>query len=128
MFDRALARQPDQRYATANDLVRDIRSLSTHLTGAVDVEAGTQVVRQEDLKSAVPATRVDPQAARDRARAPAATQPIKAAPATRSVPVVPVVVAVALLAAGGGAYAMRDTLFGERGSRTACRRPIPPRR
>jgi serine/threonine-protein kinase len=113
VFDRALARQPNQRYATASDFARDVRNLSTRLTGAVDVEAGTQVVRAEELKAAVPATRVDPQAARERARAPAATQPVRAAPARRAVPVLPIAGVAVLLVASGGAYAMRDTLFGD---------------
>jgi hypothetical protein len=114
VFDRALARQPNQRYATANDFAKDVRNLATRLTGAVDVEAGTQVVRAEELKAAVPATRVDPQAAKERARAPAATQPVRATPAGRGVPVLPIAAVAVLLAASGGAYAMRDRLFGSR--------------
>jgi serine/threonine-protein kinase len=112
VFDRALARQPNQRYATASDFARDVRNLSTRLTGAVDVEAGTQVVRAEELKAAVPATRVDPAAAKERARAPAATQPVRATPARRGAPVLPIAAVAVLLAASGGAYAMRGTLFG----------------
>ncbi|HMV33518.1 MAG TPA: serine/threonine-protein kinase, partial [Gemmatimonadales bacterium] len=60
VIDRALARNPDQRYRAAGEFAREVKALATHSMGAVDAEAGTQVVKPEDLKAAVPATRVDP--------------------------------------------------------------------
>jgi serine/threonine-protein kinase len=127
VFDRALARQPSQRYANASDLARDVRNLATRLTGTVDVDAGTQVVRAEELKAAVPATRVDPLAAKERARAPAATQPARAVPARRGVPILPIAAVGVLLAASGGAYAMRDRLFGTGGTAATPADTAPPR-
>jgi len=112
VLDRALARGPAERYPSAQDFARDIRNLSTHLTGKVDVEAGTQMVRQEELKAAIPATRIDPMATRDKPRAPAATQVAKPLAARRSMPVLPIALVATVAAAAGGAYAMRDRLFG----------------
>ncbi len=112
VLDRALMRNPNDRYKSAGDFARDVRNLATHSTGQVDVEAGTQKVRPEDLKGIPPATRVDPLSAEKRRKAPASTQPVPAAPAKKSVPVVPIAVAAILLAGGGGVYAMRDRLFG----------------
>jgi serine/threonine-protein kinase len=114
VLDRALARNPNDRYKNAADFGRDIRNLATHVTGPVDVEAGTQKVRAEDLRAAPPPTRVDPAAARERSKPPASTQPVTRPPVKekKGLPVVPIAAAVVLLAAGGGVYAMRDRLFG----------------
>jgi serine/threonine-protein kinase len=117
ILDRALARVPAERYRTAGDFGRDVRSVATHLTGAVDVEAGTQKVRVEDMRGAPPPTRVDPAVAGQRARPGPSTQPVRTAPAKRSVPALAIVLAVALLAMGGGVYAMRDRLFSSGGER-----------
>jgi serine/threonine protein kinase len=112
VVDRALARNPNDRHKNAAELGREVRGLTSEATGQVDVEAGTQVVRAEGLKGAPPATRVDPLAAREKTKAPPSTQAIRGAPAKRGFPLVPVTVGVLLLAAGGGAYALRDRLFG----------------
>lgn len=115
VIDRALARSPADRYRTAGDFARDVKGLSSVLTGQVDAEAGTQVVRQEDLKSAVPATRVDPAAGRAVKPAPKA-QPASgepgSPPARSSLPMVPIAIAVAVLAVGGGGFVFKDAIFG----------------
>ena len=115
VMDRALARSPAERFRTAGDFAREVKGLSSVLTGQVDAEAGTQVVRPEDLKAAVPATRVDPAAGRAVKPAPkpqAAAAPPGGAPAGTRLPLVPIAVAVAVLAVGGGGYAFRDAIFG----------------
>jgi serine/threonine-protein kinase len=112
VFDRALARNPNDRYRAASDFARDVRGLSTHATGQVDVEAGTQKVRAEDLKAAMPATRVDPAAGAVRPKAPPGTEKLAARPTKKGVPVLPVTIAVLVFAVGGGILAMRDRLFG----------------
>jgi eukaryotic-like serine/threonine-protein kinase len=114
VLNRALARNPNERHKNAADLAREIHGLSTRATGKVDVEAGTQVVRADELKAAMPATRVDPLAAREKPKAPTpATGKVRPAAQTKQgLPMIPVAVGVLLLAAGGGAYAMKDRLFG----------------
>jgi serine/threonine-protein kinase len=113
VLDRALARSPNDRYQNAGDLARDVRGLTTHATGQVDVDAGTQVVRADELKAAaLPGTRVDPLAAKDRPKAPTVAAPLPKATVQKGFPVVPVAVTVLLLAAGGGAFALKDRLFG----------------
>jgi serine/threonine protein kinase len=112
VFDRALARNPQARYQSANDFAREVRSLTTHATGQVDVEAGTQKVRPEELKAVMPATRVDPAAGAIRPKAPAERDQLQARPEKKGLPTVAMVTAVALLAVAGGAFALRDRLFG----------------
>jgi serine/threonine-protein kinase len=116
VLDRVLARSPAGRYPQAADLARAVRELDRSITGMVDVEAGTQVVRPEDLRAIVPPTRVDAAARPSRpveTATPAGTAGITApARAGRSFPLVPIAVGVVLLAVGGGSYAMRETLFG----------------
>ncbi len=116
VLDRALSRMPDHRYKNAGDFARDVRALASVSTGMVDAEAGTQVVRQEDLKAAVPATRVDPAAARS-VKGAAGTQPIAAAPraaapARKGAPVMPIAAGVAVVVLAGGGFLMKDKLFG----------------
>ncbi len=129
VMDRALARAPSERYADAADFARDVRKLATTMTGSVDVEAGTQVVRPEDLKAALPPTRVDPAAAAARVKEPPRTSVAQLEPAKQSVPLVPIAAAVVVLAIGGGVYAMRGSLFGRRHPGGYHRRPghDPPR-
>ena len=114
VIDRALARTPGDRYRSAGDLAREVKSLASHFTGAVDVEAGTQVVRPEVLKGAVPATRVDPAAAARAGKSGPRTPAAGAQPAapTKGVPIVAVAIAALVVAAGGGAIAFKDRLFG----------------
>ncbi|MDH4132162.1 MAG: protein kinase [Gemmatimonadota bacterium] len=114
VVDRVLARSPAGRYPHAADFARAVRELDRSITGMVDLEAGTQVVRPEDLKAALPATRVDAAARPSRpaeTAAPAGTARMPA-PAKKGLPLVPIAVGVVALAVGGGSYAMRDTLFG----------------
>ncbi len=110
LMDRTLARTPSGRYAHAADLARDVRRLRTTITGAVDVEAGTQVVHADEIRAAIPPTRIDPQAAMPRARA--ATPPTNRAPAELAVrkgpPLVPIAATVVVLAVAGGLYVMRN--------------------
>ena len=114
VMNRALARSPEQRYRTANDMARDIRGLNRALTGAVDVEAGTQVVKAEDLKGAVPATRVDAAAAaRTKPVAPPAAAPVVKQPGARMVPIAAGLLVVAL---GAGAFAFKDRIMGGSGA------------
>ena len=117
VLDRVLARNPSMRYPSSADFGRDLRNVVQSSTGmiAVDVEAGTQVVKSEDLKQAVPATRVDP-AAKAAARGGATRpQPAVAAapvPAKGGFPVVPVAVGVVAVAIGVGAWAIKGGLGG----------------
>ncbi len=112
VMDRALARTPTDRYASSADFGRDVRALSGSLTGAVDIEAGTQVVQSGGARGAgtVPQTRIDP--ARVKPKAPAADESPRPAPRQKSFPVVPVAVGVVLIAALGGTLAFKDALFG----------------
>ncbi len=109
VMDRALGRSPEQRYRTANDMARDIRGLTRSLTGAVDVEAGTQVVQAPALKGAVPATRVDAAAA---ARAKPVAAPAALPVAKKGAPIVPIAAAVLVMALGAGGYAFKDRILG----------------
>jgi hypothetical protein len=79
------------------------------MTGAVDVEAGTQVVRAEELKAAIPPTRVDPKAGLPKAKADAApAREVGASPPEKkSSMVVPIAAVVVLAAAGGGMLLLR---------------------
>jgi serine/threonine-protein kinase len=120
VMDRALARSPEQRYRTANDMARDIRGLTRSLTGAVDVEAGTQVVQAPELKGAVPATRVDAAAA---ARAKPVAAPAALPVAKKGAPIVPIAAAVLVMALGAGAFAFKDRLQGGGGTDSL---PGPP--
>ncbi|MBK8004497.1 MAG: protein kinase [Gemmatimonadetes bacterium] len=111
VLDRVLARNPAMRYPSSADFGRDLSNVVQSSTGmiAVDVEAGTQVVKAEDLKQAVPATRVDP-AARAVKGSPTRAQPAAAAPALPAkggFPVVPVAVGVVAVAIGVGAWALK---------------------
>ena len=120
VIDRALARSPDQRYRSAGDFARDVKALATHSMGAVDVEAGTQVVKAEELKAAVPATRVDPAAGRAPRAAPptqlAGARAAGAAPARTGLPMVPIAVAAAVIVLGGGGFLFKDKLLGGGGA------------
>ena len=127
VLDRALARNPNERYRSASEFAREIRGLSTHATGQVDVEAGTQKVRPEDLKAAMPATRVDPAGGALRPKAAPGSEPPSTRPAKKGIPAVPVAIAVLLLAAGGGAIAMRDRLFGGAAAVVPDSATTPPR-
>ncbi len=114
VIDRALARTPGDRYRSAGEFAREVRALVAQTTGQVDVEAGTQVVRPQDLKAPVPATRVDPAAGRAAKPSPPTQGAAAAKPAARKsgLPLVPIVVGVLALVAGGG-YAFRGALFGD---------------
>jgi len=126
VLDCVLARSPSARYPHAVDFARAVRELDRSITGMVDVEAGTQVVRQEDLKAALPATRVDAAARPSRpleTAVPAGTARMPSpVPAKKGIPLVPIAVGVVVLAVGGGSFAMRDTLFGG-GDSTAVQTP-----
>ena len=129
VLDRALARNPNDRYKTAGDFAREVRGLTTHATGQVDVDAGTQVVRAEELKAgAIPGTRVDPLAAKEKAKARPPTAPVAKVAVEKRFPIVPVAAAVVLLAVGGGALAMRGRLFGggQAPADTTQAHPKPP--
>ncbi len=109
VMDKALARSPSDRYANAGDFARDVRKLATSMTGAVDVEAGTQVVRAEEIKAAIPATRVDPKAGAPKPKGDAAPAraPASAPPVRKSSLIVPIAAVVVLAAAGGGLLLLR---------------------
>jgi len=112
VLDRVLARMPSDRYASAAEFGRDVKAVAQASTGLVDVEAGTQVVKADDLKKAVPATRVDPAVGRRTPpSAPAATSATPVEKPRRAFPVVPVAAGAVLLAIGGGAVALKGTLF-----------------
>lgn len=115
VLDRVLSRNPGMRYPSAAEFGRDVRTVVQSSTGLVDVEAGTQVVRADDLKQAVPATRVDPAAARKSPPPPAAPAKL-APPARRGLPVVPIAAGVVAVALAVGGYAMKDQLLGGSGS------------
>ncbi|HEV8122614.1 MAG TPA: serine/threonine-protein kinase [Gemmatimonadales bacterium] len=102
VMDKALARYPNDRYATAAEFASDVTRVAgavspTASRPAADTEAKTQVVRPEEMKTsgtkAPPPTRV--------------VSPTK----SKMSPVV-IGVSVVVLALGGGAYAMKDSLFG----------------
>jgi hypothetical protein len=112
-MDRALAREPERRYRNANEFGREVRGLTRSLTGSVDVEAGTQVVKAEDLKNAVPATRVDAAAAAAaRAKQPAGAATAKVAVVKQGLPMIPIAAAVLVVVLGGATFALKDRLFG----------------
>ena len=121
VMDRALARSPEQRYRNAGEFARDIRGLTRSLTGAVDVEAGTQVVKSEDRKGAVPPTRVDAAAAA-RAKPVAVTATIPAAK-QKGAPIVPIAATVLVMALGAGGFAFKDRLFGGTGADSLAGKP-----
>ena len=111
VMDRALARWPQQRYATATEFARDARAAVGSVVGRVDLDAGTQVVEAgQRPQGTVPATRVDPVAAREKARqrAPA---PAPAGPQRWMPRVLPMGAAFLVLGAGAAAFALRDKLF-----------------
>lgn len=88
------------------------------------------VVKAEDLKKMVPATRVDPAVGR---RTPAAASPEPTAGTALAkprsgFPVVPVAAGVVLLAIGGGAIALKGTLFGTAADPAGVQTPtnLPP--
>jgi serine/threonine protein kinase len=101
VMDRALARWPQDRYASATEFAADaeraIGGAKSMVTSA-DTEAKTQVVRPSDISgaktAAIPATRV--------------TSP---KPASKMSPAV-IGAGVVVLALAGGGYVMRDSLFG----------------
>jgi serine/threonine protein kinase len=102
VMDRALVRMPQERYGSAvefaADVTRAIEGAKTTTTPA-DTEAKTQMVKPSDLATAktagIPPTRV---------ASPKAT--LKASP-------VMIGTAVVVLALGGGAFVMKDALFGK---------------
>ncbi|MFN8652731.1 MAG: serine/threonine-protein kinase [Gemmatimonadales bacterium] len=121
VMDRALARMSEERYPTAAEFARDVRNVTSSLTGPVDVEAGTQQMPSRPRgesgapgTGAVPATRIDPAIERQRAKADAAAKP--AAPvaprAEKKFPVVPVAAGVLVVALAGAGFLLKDTLFG----------------
>jgi serine/threonine-protein kinase len=122
VLNRSLTRSPADRYATAVEFGRDLATATASLTG-VDLEAGTQVVKPEDmdrLLATVPPTRVDPDIQRISqglktvvAKADGADKADRrtGGPADNRLPIVPIA-AAALLVLAGGAYALRGTLFG----------------
>jgi serine/threonine protein kinase len=128
VVDRVLARSPAARFPQAADFARAVRELDRSITGMVDLDAGTQVVRPDDLKAVVPPTRVDAKArpSSGSAPAPAETSRLAApAPARKRIPLVPIAVGVVILAVGGGSYAMRGTLFGGSDGTAATTEPSP---
>jgi len=124
VLNRSLTRSPADRYATAVEFGRDLATATASMT-AVDLEAGTQVVKQEEIDrvlATVPATRVDPEIQRisqglktvaDKAVGTDRADRRTGGPADgqKRLPIVPIA-AVVLIAVAGGAYAMRGTLFG----------------
>lgn len=130
VMDRALARTPTDRYPQSSEFARDVRGLSGTITGMVDIEAGTQVVRAEDLKGSptVPHTRIDPARAKPK---PAPATAADVAP-RKNFPIIPAAVGVVLIAALGGAFAFKDSLFGKSGgnppvsSDTTSKPPVTP--
>jgi len=121
VMDRALARTPDDRYASAAEFARDVRALAGSVAGPIDVEAGTQQIQlrgqgEVAAPGTVPATRIDPAVGRERSRAEplprTSSGPAVVRGEKRAVPLVPIAVGVVLLALAGGGYAMRDKLLG----------------
>ena len=100
VMDKALARWPQDRYASATEFAADAARAIEGVKAAtsVDTEARTQVVKPSDLAStrtaAIPATRVATQ------KSPAMMSPVVMG------------VGVVVLALAGGGYVMRDSLFG----------------
>ena len=121
VMDRALARSPEDRYASAAEFARDVRGLVGSLAGPVDFEAGTQQLAMRgvgtvDASGTVPATRIDPAVGRERPK-PSPPSRTGSGPAPvvrqkRGIPLVPIAVGVVLLAVAGGGYAMRAKLLG----------------
>jgi serine/threonine-protein kinase len=122
VMDRALARMPQDRYASAAEFAREVRSVASVATGQVDIEAGTQQLQlrpRGDAASAtsgaVPATRVDPAIERERAREAAAKKaaaPVAPAREEKKFPVVPVAIGLVAIAIAGGGLAFKDKLLG----------------
>lgn len=127
IMDKALARWPTDRFASAGEFAKDVANVTAGMTASVDTEGATQMVRVGgDVKGQVPATRVDPSVPRSRPTQQPTT-PARAAPAVsvsgtskarRGFPVLPVAAGAVLLALGGGAYAARGMLFGPSSGRT----------
>lgn len=100
VMDKALARWPQDRYASAAEFSADVSRLADGVKGSAhttaDTEAKTQVVRPDELKTAaIPATRVSSKKKESRV-----------SPAM-------VGVGVVVLALAGGGFVMRDTFFGK---------------
>jgi serine/threonine-protein kinase len=116
VMDRALARTPEDRYASAAEFARDVRGLAGSVAGPVDVEAGTQVVRADPgAPGIVPPTRIDPAVERDRPRPPpsrTAAAPAAVERPKRGVPLVPIAIVAVLLAIAGGGWVLRGKLLG----------------
>jgi serine/threonine-protein kinase len=103
IMDRALARWPTDRYASAAEFGRDVQVASGSMTGPIDTEGATQTVQAVDMKPrTVPLTRIDP------AAASLANPKPKAPPPAKRFPVMPVAVGTLIVAVGGGAFAMKD--------------------
>ena len=115
IMDRALARWPNDRYASSAEFGRDVVAAAGSLTGKVDLEGATQVVKAGELKTgvgAVPATRIS--SAPGKVKKPERAEP--APKKEKKFPVLPVAAAVTVLALGGGAFAAKDALFGPKQS------------
>jgi len=131
IMDKALARWPSDRFASAAEFAKDVANVTAGMTASVDTEGATQMVKAGgDVKGQVPATRVDPSVPRSRPPQQPTT-PARAAPAVsvsgtskakRSFPILPVAAGAVLLALGGGAYAARGMLFGPSSAATT----VPP--
>jgi hypothetical protein len=117
-MDRALARTPQDRYASAAEFARDVRGVASTLTGQVDVEAGTQQVGAIRFSGqgtvtppgTVPATRIDP-AVKDRPSASPPSRTMAGSAAVvrpkKSLPLIPIAVGVVLLAGVGGVLVVK---------------------
>lgn len=119
VMDRALARMSEDRYASVAEFARDLRNVTSTLTGPVDVEAGTQQLAarrasgSSPTSAAVPATRIDPAIERQRAKEAAAKPAAPVAPRPeKKFPVVPVAAGVLVVALAGAGFVMKDKLFG----------------
>ena len=105
VMDKALARYPNDRYASAAEFATDVSRVAgtvspTAAHTAADTEAKTQVVRPEEMKTSA-------------TKAPPPTRVVS--PKKSRVSPVTIGVGVVVLALGGGAFAMRDSLFGPKG-------------
>jgi serine/threonine-protein kinase len=118
VVNRALARSPMERYASAAEFGRDVHAVAGTMTGTVDTESATQAVkRMSGASPTVPQTRIDPMAQVGRPGKVSDTTPAR--PISMPVPqhkrsmVVPVAGGIAVvLALGGGAWALKGRLGG----------------
>ncbi|MEP7325121.1 MAG: serine/threonine-protein kinase, partial [Gemmatimonadota bacterium] len=106
VMDRALARYPNDRYTTASAFANDVSRIAGALSAtaahtAADTEAKTQVVRPSEMKTSA-------------TKAPPPTRVVS--PNKSKLSPVAIGVGVVVLALGGGAYAMKGSLFGSKGN------------